>query len=191
MLSGHIAIGSDAQHEDEDAPPSNGSPLPSMYLDTSVPSYLTARWARDLATLRRQRITCLWWNGHRVRFDLFVSLRVRAEARAGNPEAATRRMEVISPLALIEPTEEAEKLAALILKETRLPDRARADAEHMGIAATAGMDYLLTWNCKHLANSDIRKKVTRTCKRSGFTAPELCTPEDILRRYRNERRPHT
>jgi hypothetical protein len=131
---------------------------------------------------RSQLITCLWWNAHRSRFDIYVSTRVMDEAKAGDPTAAQRRVETISTLPSLIVSEEAEALGVLILFETGLPDSAKMDAEHVAIAATYQIDFLLTWNCKHLANPEIAPKIARACHRAGFRSPEICTPEVVLRR---------
>ena len=162
---------------------------PSVYLDTGIPSRLTGRPARYLRVLRDQRITCLWWNGYRWRVKAFVSDLVVAEAGRGHPEAAQRRIDAISSLPFLEVTDEAKKLAKHILRETKLPSCATEDATHIATAALHGMDFLLTWNCKHLANPEILPHVRRTCKRAGVHAPEICTPEDIIRRFKNGNRP--
>jgi predicted nucleic acid-binding protein len=156
--------------------------LPSVYLDTSVPSYLTSRRTHAMPMARYQLVTCLWWNGHRSRFRVYASADVVDEARKGNVEAARRRVAVLLPLAKAAVTQEALDLANRILLESGLPVRAKADAQHIAIAAANGIDYLLTWNCKHLANPQITPKVARTCRREGFRPPEICTPETIIRR---------
>ncbi len=156
--------------------------LPSVYLDTSVPSYLTSRRTHAMPMARYQLVTCLWWNGHRSRFRIYASVDVVDEARKGNADAAQRRLEVLLPLTKAAVTPEALDLANRILRESGLPTRAKVDAQHIAIAAANGIDYLLTWNCKHLANPQITPKVARSCRRAGFRPPEICTPETIIRR---------
>ena len=160
---------------------------PSVYLDTGIPSHLTARPSRDLLTLRDQRITCLWWNGYRPRFKSHVSDLVFDEAEKGDAEAAQRRIDVILPLPKLDLTPEALELSRRILREARLPEKAEGDAKHIAIATTAGMDFLLTWNCKHVANDEIIPFVRRACEQSGFRIPEICTPEHIIRSIKNAR----
>jgi hypothetical protein len=155
---------------------------PTVYVDTSVPSYLTGRPARELQLRRHQWVTCLFWNAHNSRFEMHVSPRVVDEVQAGDPAAAQKRLEVISSLPLLKITDNVEGLTALILKKTGLPKSAKADAEHVAIAATHEIEFLVTWNCKHLANPSMTTKVARACERAGFRSPEICTPEVILRR---------
>ena len=157
--------------------------LPTVYLDTSVPSYLTARPARDRYIMRMQRISCLWWNAYRSRFNVYVSEVVLEEAANGNEEAASRRTESISAFTSLGLTEEARNLADLILMETRLPESVRTDAQHTAIAATNDIEVVMTWNSKHLANPEIIPTVRRACERGGFICPDICRPDNVIRKY--------
>lgn len=166
---------------ESDAQPAVPVERPSVYLDTSVPSYLTGRPARDWPLKRYQWVTCLFWNEHRARFKMHISSRVVDEAKLGDPESARRRIEIISSLPSLEVRDDVDRLSALILKRASLPNSAKIDAEHIAIAATNGIEFLVTWNCKHLANPAITPKVARACERAGFRSPAICTPEVILR----------
>lgn len=157
---------------------------PSVYLDTSVPSYLVAPLSRVIPIARQQRVTCLLWNAHRDRFRFFVSRRVTDEAKRGNEHEARKRLEVLAAIPSVEPRgDSVNTLIRLILRNTGLPECATEDAEHVAIAASNDLDYLVTWNCKHLANPQITPKVARTCERAGLRSPVICTPEDVLRRF--------
>jgi hypothetical protein len=116
---------------------------------------------------RHQLITCLWWNAYRSRFAVYASERVLDEASQGDSQSAQKRLDVIAVLSTAVVTQAAKDLAKLILLEAHLPAKAKADAEHIAIAAANGMDYLLTWNCKHLANPQITPKVARSCRRAS------------------------
>jgi hypothetical protein len=107
---------------------------------------------------------------------------VQDEAAAGDPISARRRVEMISALHKLDMLEDVVRLSGLILKRTGLPQSAKEDAEHVAVAATHGIEFLVTWNCKHLANPVITPKVARACERAGFRSPEICTPEIILKR---------
>jgi hypothetical protein len=155
---------------------------PTVYIDTSVPSYLTSRPAREWPLKRYQWVTCLFWNAHGARFEMHVSRFVVDEVKAGDPIAAQKRIDIISALPRLEIFDDVDRLTALILKKTGLPVSSKADAEHVAIAATHNIDFLATWNCKHLANPSITPKVARACERAGFSSPEICTPEVILKR---------
>jgi len=102
------------------------------------------------------------------------------EASAGDPEAAARRLEVLTPLPLLEPQEEEAELAQALLEYVPLPVSAAADALHIAIAVVNGMDYLLTWNCTHIANAALRSRIEAVCRSHGFEVPIICTPEELL-----------
>lgn len=153
---------------------------PKIYLETTIPSYLTARPSRDLVTAAHQQITREWWDTRRHAFALFVSQMVLDEAGAGDPEAAARRLTVLTPLPLLNPHEEEAELAQALLEHVPLPASAAADALHIAIAVVNGMDYLLTWNCTHIANATLRSRIEAVCRSKGFEVPIICTPEELL-----------
>jgi hypothetical protein len=153
---------------------------PKVYLETTIPSYLTARPSRDLVTAAHQQITREWWDTRRHDFDLFVSQMVIDEASAGDPEAATRRLDVLTSLPLLDPQAEGTALAQMLIDHIPLPARAAADALHIAIAVVNGMDYLLTWNCTHIANAALRGRIEAACRSRGFRVPIICTPEELL-----------
>ena len=159
----------------------------TVYLDTSIPSYLTARLSQDLLVARRQRITRIWWMRYRRYFDLCISDHVTSESTAGNPFAASRRLEVLAPIEVLSENERSLHLMECLIGGGRLPPNARADAEHISIAAVHSVRFLLTWNYKHLANNVIARNVARTCEQLGYRCPEICTPEKLMRGFANER----
>jgi predicted nucleic acid-binding protein len=144
---------------------------PKVYLETTIPSYLTSRPSRDLVTAAHQQITREWWDTRRHDFDLFVSQMVLDEASAGDPEAATRRLEVLAALPLLDPQTEGIALAQMLSNHLSLPARVAADALHIAIAVVNGMDYLLTWNCTHIANAALRGRIDAACRSRGFRVP--------------------
>ena len=153
---------------------------PTVYLETSIISYLVALPSRDLITAARQQVTYEWWSRRRSSFDLFVSQLVIDEASAGDPEAAARRLSVLNGIPVIDVTSLAEDLADNLLRNVGLPTRARADALHIALAAAQGMDYLVTWNVTHLANALIRPRVQRACRLLGYEPPAVSTPDELL-----------
>lgn len=153
---------------------------PSVYLETTIISYLTARPTRDLIMAANMQVTREWWESRREGFDLFVSDAVRLEASAGDADAARRRLEFLDEIARIDATEDAEELAKVLLDEIPLPPRADADALHLAIAAVNGLDYLLTWNCRHLANATYRPMIELICHQAGFQPPIICTPLELM-----------
>lgn len=151
-----------------------------VYLETSVISYITAWPSRDVIVAGRQQLTHEWWLRRRSSFELVVSELVHLECADGDPIAAARRADFLADLRSLETTPEAEVLALALLKSAALPAKARADALHIAIAATQGVSFLLTWNSTHIANAEKRPLVEAVCRRSGYEAPILCTPDELM-----------
>ncbi len=151
-----------------------------IYVETSVISYLTSRLSRDLIVAGHQQITQEWWANQRDKFELFVSQTVLEETAGGDQEAARQRLSVIESLPLLEITEEAIALAKDLVRLGPLPEKAAVDALHIAIAVTNKVDYLLTWNCKHLANAALRSRIERVCRARGYDSVVICTPEELL-----------
>jgi predicted nucleic acid-binding protein len=151
-----------------------------VYLETSVLSYLTARPSRDLVVAARQQVTLEWWERRRRDFELVSSELVLDEARRGDSAVAQDRLAFLAGLALLRTTPEAEQLAGAIISAGVLPDRAFADALHIAVAAVHEVDYLMTWNCTHIANAEILPRVGATCRTLGFDLPFICTPDELL-----------
>lgn len=152
---------------------------PRVYLETSILSYLTALPSRDLVRAAHQQITIEWWE-QRARFELFVSEAVLAEARRGDAAAANRRMAVAQGIEILNATQEAEALASALLKAAAIPAKAAIDAAHVALATVHGIDYLLTWNCTHIANAVTRPLIEAVCRDNGFQPPVICTPEELV-----------
>jgi hypothetical protein len=153
---------------------------PALYLETSIVGYLTSRFSRDLITAGRQQLTREWWLTERDRYEIFISSFVLDESEAGDAEAAAARAQVLKGLPLIEPEEQADALAERLMREVPLPKKAAVDAAHIAVAAVSGMDYLLTWNFKHIANAVLRDRIEGVCRSSGYKPPVICTPEELL-----------
>jgi len=151
-----------------------------VYLETSVISYLTAWPSRHVIVAGRQQLTHEWWLRRRSSFEVVVSELVHLECADGDPVAAARRADFLAALRSLETTPEAEVLALALLKGAALPSKARADALHIAIAATQGVSYLLTWNSAHIANAEKRPLVEAVCRRAGYEAPILCTPDELM-----------
>ena len=153
---------------------------PKVYLETTIPSYLTAWRSRDLIRAARQEITREWWEQRRAEFELFVSQVVVRECQGGDPDAAAKRLDAIADLPLLEETAEAVALAEAILIQVPLPTQAVVDALHIAVSAVHGMNYLLTWNCTHIANASLRFRIESVCREHGFEPPVICTPDELL-----------
>ena len=153
---------------------------PRVYLETSVISYLSARPSRDLIVAAHQQITQAWWERRRHDFDVLVSELVYVEARAGDPEAALGRLQLLSGLPLLPVHREAQALATALMQQCRLPSKAQIDALHVAVAAHGQVNYLLTWNCRHIANAELFANMAHACADHGLKMPTLCTPEELL-----------
>jgi hypothetical protein len=154
---------------------------PAVYIETSVISYLTADLSKDIVVLAHQKITKEWWE-RRSGFRLHTSALVIAEASRGDPRMVAQRLELLRPLPLLEVPVTVDSLARGLLDRGALPPKAKVDATHIAISAVNGMDYLLTWNCKHIANAAMRKRIEALCREAGFEPPIMCTPEELLGR---------
>jgi predicted nucleic acid-binding protein len=152
--------------------------LPSVYLETTIPSYLTAWPSRDLVRAAHQPATREWWENHRTSFELFVSEAVLRECGAGDPTAAQLRLEAIRGFEILEQSNEALALAESLIEQIPLPERAALDALHIALSVVHGMDYLLTWNCTHIANATLRSQIELICSEFGYETPIICTPEE-------------
>jgi hypothetical protein len=151
-----------------------------VYLETSVISYLTAWPSRDLLVAAHQQITHDWWRNRRQSFDLFISATVIDEVSAGDAQAAAERLAVLQDLPIFEADEDALRLAQTLVQNVPLPPQAGVDSVHIALAVVNGMDYLLTWNCRHIANAALRGRVEEVCRSQGYKPPIICTPEELL-----------
>ena len=153
---------------------------PSVYVETSVVSYLVARPSRDLVVAGHQQITAEWWERHRNRFDLFVSALVLREASSGDAGLAQRRLDSLRSIPVLDLRPEAAALARDMVERGPVPAKAAVDAAHIALAAVHGIGYLLTWNCKHIANAEMQPSLDRICRAQGYLLPVLCTPEQLM-----------
>jgi predicted nucleic acid-binding protein len=153
---------------------------PKVYVETTIISYLVARPSRDLIVAGHQQITDEWWQISRHNFAVVSSQLVAREAGAGDPEAADARLAFLAGLTLLEITEEALTLAQRLLQAKAIPQDFPEDALHVAVAVVNGIEYLLTWNYKHLANAGMRSKIETTCRELGYEAVIICTPEELM-----------
>jgi hypothetical protein len=151
-----------------------------LYLETTVPSYLTSRPSRDLIIASHQQITREWWEKRRGAFQLYISQLVIDEASAGDPFVARERLRVVEELPLLDITPEVAELADGIVASGKIPRKAATDAAHIAIAAVHGMDFLVTWNCVHIANATIAKSLKLICEQHSYECPVICTPEELM-----------
>ena len=152
---------------------------PKVYVETTIVSYLVASPTRDIIQSAHQQVTREWWT-HRERFDLFVARPVLTEAGRGNAAAAARRLEALAGIPVLSVSPGVRAIANTLIRTGTLPAKARLDAIHVAIAAVNGMNYLLTWNLRHLANAAIRGKIEQACRRAGMRPLIICTPEELM-----------
>ena len=148
-------------------------------METTIVSYLTARNSRDLIVRAHQEITRQWWR-KRSDFDVFASPLVLEEAGRGDVRARSRRHRLLRDVSLLEVTEESRVVARRLLTKGPVPAQAEGDALHIGVAAAHGMEYLVTWNCRHIANAWMRPQIEEIIRELGYEPPVLCTPEELL-----------
>ncbi|MDY6782274.1 MAG: type II toxin-antitoxin system VapC family toxin [Cyanobacteriota bacterium] len=152
----------------------------TLYIETSILGYLTARSTKNLILAASIELTRDWWNNYRSSFDLFASQLVRDEASLGDSEIAVQRLDILQNVPFLEPTDAARELVIQFLARSNLPEKATNDAAHIAIATVHGMDYLLTWNCKHIANALIQKKLAQICADFEYELPTICTPYELM-----------
>ncbi|HEX6100213.1 MAG TPA: type II toxin-antitoxin system VapC family toxin [Thermoanaerobaculia bacterium] len=151
-----------------------------MYIETSVLSYLVARPSKNPRVASNQELTHNWWQTRRQDFELYVSAVVLAEAQRGDAIAAAARLDIARELRLAQATREAIELAAALVSGAGVPRKANEDALHIATAATNGLDYLLTWNCTHIANAVTIPRVNAICRSHGFEPPLIYTPQEFM-----------
>ena len=152
----------------------------SVYIETSILGYLTARPSRDIVVAANIEVTKEWWNTRRGDFQLYSSQAVVKETSQGDVVIASQRLEILANLSLLDLNQAVLDLAEQFLERSNLPAKADIDAVHIATATVHGMDYLLTWNCKHIANAQIQGKLAEISLDFGYELPILCTPYELL-----------
>jgi predicted nucleic acid-binding protein len=151
-----------------------------VYVETTIVSYLTASPSRDLVLAAHQQVTRDWWSARDI-FELYVSQFVVDEASAGDADAAERRVAALQGLVLLELTSDATMLAGELVRRGGLPAKAKIDALHIALASVHGLDYLVSWNCAHIANATMRGRIEGICREAGFDPPIICTPIELVK----------
>jgi hypothetical protein len=158
----------------------------SVYVETSIVSYLTSRPSHDFLTAACQQVTSEWWEEERNKYQLFTSALVIAEARAGDPDAAAKRLSLLQGIPELAITETVRRLSQALVAAGGLPEKAEVDALHIAVAAVHKVDLLLTWNCRHIDNPMTKPMIRVICAKIGFTCPEICTPVEIMEMDQDE-----
>ncbi len=152
----------------------------SLYLETSVVSYFTARPSRDIIVLAHQEITRQWWEKAIQKFEIYISEAVMEEISTGDLEAVKRRLEKVDTFKRLELNVYVEKMAQVYVDRLKIPKKSALDAVHLAAASIHNMDYLVTWNCSHIANGIVIKKLLEVNTSYGVKTPVICTPEELL-----------
>ena len=153
---------------------------PTVYLETTVIGYLAMRVSGVLRVAANQQTTRDWWDSHRQGFDLYVSRFVVNECSDGDPVAVRDRLTYLDGIPLLQVPDDVNSLAERLISGVPLPEKAAVDALHISVAAVNGVEYLLTWNCKHIANPSMRPRIERLCREMGYEPPVICTPQELL-----------
>jgi hypothetical protein len=155
--------------------------MATAYIETTIPSYYVARPSLNLVQATRQATTRQWWDAGCSGFQLFTSQEVLDEVGRGEPSMAVDRLALIRKVAILEVTEETGKIAQRLLASQIIPAKAASDAVHIAVASVQAMDFLVTWNFKHIANPYIRARLRRAIAEFGAELPVICTPEELLK----------
>ena len=154
--------------------------LPKLYLETTIPSYLTARRSPLARIAADLQTTQDWWDFRRQEYEMFVSEAVLDEAADGDSDFAAHRLAMLTGLSRLQTTPEADALVERLLRMDIIPAKAATDAVHLALSAAHRMDYLLTWNCKHIHNLKLERRIEAACEVFGFTCPIICTPAELM-----------
>jgi|SRR5580692_10782489 hypothetical protein len=153
---------------------------PSLYVETTIPSYLAARPSRDPLIAGQQAATKTWWRLRRRSFELFTSQFVVNEAALGEAKIAAKRLQILRPIEKLHITPEVDDFARRILAAHLLPARAAVDAFHIATSTVHVMHFFLTWNCTHINNGEIIPGVERLASAQGYVLPVICTPLELM-----------
>jgi hypothetical protein len=153
---------------------------PEAYIETTVVSYLAAWPSRDVVIAGHQQVTRQWCASAADRFELVASQLVIDEASSGDEQAARDRLAALVSVTLLDATDEALKLAEELVAANAIPEKAAEDAAHIAIAVTNGIDFLVTWNCRQIANAAMRSEIERVCRRAGYEPTIICTPDELM-----------
>lgn len=153
---------------------------PTIYIETTVISYLTARPSRDLIIAAHQQVTHEWWDMALPHFDAFISPIVLDEISRGDELAANLRLEKVSLFPVLEVLPEVLNLAESYFIAVEIPEKARADSYHLALATWHGMDFLVSWNCVHIVNGRVKQIIEEINSTFGIRTPIVCTPEELM-----------
>jgi|688.fasta_scaffold916641_1 hypothetical protein len=154
--------------------------MQSVYIETTIPSYLTSRKSKQASLAADQEATRDWWDEQRFHFRVFTSFYTIDECSRGNPDLAARRLSKLKGIPELDLVDSLPDLEEDLIRLFHLPQKAVTDASHLGLAILHRMDYLLTWNCTHLANAVLQKELLDYCSYYGLHVPIICTPRTLI-----------
>ena len=152
---------------------------PSVYIETSVVSYLAARPSRDLIVAAHQQITQEWWETRREGYQCYTSELTYVEARKGDPEVARRRLQLLEGMTLLVVDEPVLNFAEQLVSLKVVPENVREDAIHIALSVLNQMNYLVTWNFKHIAKGTTLEMIQRICIQNKYIMPIICSPQSL------------
>ncbi len=150
-----------------------------VYLETSIISYLTSYPSGNVVIAGHQLTTLDWWENHRRDFEVFASELVVQEAGLGDTKMARKRLDVLKDIQILAVSGEARDMAKILIAEKAVPGKAAADALHIAIATVEKIDFLATWNFKHIANAQMKVKIEEAMRTRGYKPTQICTLEEI------------
>jgi len=154
--------------------------MAKIYIETSIVSYLTARPSNNLIAAAWQKETIDWWGRQKARFDLYISEVVIEEAGRGDEAAASRRLAVLENIQVLQLNQASIALSKALIEEGGMPRKALDDALHVAISAVHGVDFLLTWNCRHIDNAEMKPRIRAIVENHGYQSPEIATPTELM-----------
>lgn len=152
----------------------------TVYLETTIPSYLAAKPSRDLVTAAHQQITHEWWTTAKERFQLVISEAVHIEISAGDPSYSDIRLEYVADLPILAMNDDVKELILEYDKRLGLAGSGTADLPHFAFAVAYNVDYLVTWNCRHIANGQVIRRLASINADINRPTPIIVTPEELL-----------
>jgi len=160
--------------------------MPRAYIESSIPGYYVARPSRQIALLAKQQATRDWWEGGCSGLDLVVSLETLDEIARGEEAKALERVGLVATLPVLETTDAAIDLADALVRAGIVPGKAASDAVHIAVASVHGVEFLVTWNFKHIANPFLRERIRERVLSHGFRMPTMCSPGELLNEYEDD-----
>ena len=154
--------------------------MPRAYIESSVPSFYVARPSRDLTLVAKQQATRDWWDGGCSGLEVVTSLETLDEIARGEPEKAQERLELVSELAILEVTGDVADLAEALVESGIVPEKVSSDAIHIAVASVHVVEFLVTWNFRHIANPFLRERIRNVVTEHGFHMPTMCSPEELI-----------